>query len=375
MSSPTSSSNLQNDENLNAVTHIPPPGVMNADAVDEMVGPLDHLNLQGSVQLNLGRAFKGFKAYNPQGMLLLEEMREMLCPALLCHPDVATCYDIYKEIRVFMESRNVGCAPTPESGRMIARRVICAIWPGDVFKELRTRALTLFEECRNGNLVSNSAAPSPRATSPIATIVSPAAVPGTAENRDEQFENKIANAIATRYRSKFSLFSGAIDEDWSQFALRYIRICNEQRAKAAHRVEYLHYALRDHALSFYHNNIVDKNVDNWGALMRIFNEAFCSPEKMQNMTDLLETLTIEALEATGLDEARALDKLMREIERISPMALPTDRGEANMKRALQRATSGRQFALFVTSSPGYQDLSYIQTKTAFARAQQRFSIF
>ena len=376
MSSPNNNCGPTDSANLDAVTHYPPPGAVNADAIYAMEGPLDHLELQGNVQRTLGRVFKGLKAYNLEGLQFLEEMREILCPSMLCHQDVVICYDIFKAIRIFMEERNVSCVPTPESGRMIARRVICAVWPGDEFAQERKQALTLFEQNRNGSYVANNYISSPTANAPISFATASPAVQSTpSETREDQFENKIANAIATRYRSKYSLFSGAIDEDWSQFAIRYVRICNEQRAKAMHRVEYLHYALRDHALAFYHRNIVDKNIDNWGIVMRVFNEAFCSPEKMQNMTDQLEAMNLEKFEASGLDESKALEKLMREIERISPMALPTDRGESNMKRTLQRATAERQFALFVTSSPGYQDLSYIQTKTAFARAQQRFSIY
>ena len=98
----------------------------------------------------------------------------------------------------------------------------------------------------------------------------------TAKQADD-YENKVASFIAQRYRSKFMLFSGDMEEDWSQFLVRYQKICSEAKVSFLQKGEYLHHALRGYALQFYYNNVVDRNETNWNNILSLFNATFSSP--------------------------------------------------------------------------------------------------
>ena len=79
-----------------------------------------------------------------------------------------------------------------------------------------------------------------------------------------------------------------------------------------------------------------------------------------------------SLRQEASSECAALDKVMKEIERVSPMCLESSRGDTNMKTLLAKATRGKQYSLLVTGNPDYHNLSYVQAKVVFARAQQQF---
>lgn len=93
---------------------------------------------------------------------------------------------------------------------------------------------------------------------------------------------------------------------------------------------------------------------------------------MQCMTDRLETIHISQFQKHTVTESRAFEELAQEIERISPMALPSSRGDTNLKSILQKAARGRNFSIYVTGLPEYHNMAYPATKVAFSRAQQQF---
>ena len=332
------------------------------------------LESQNTVQQSVIKIFRAFAEDSDDKTReeVLECIREEVAPSLLCHYDVVIYYEIYKKIRLFLEAKGIQCTQVPESGKLIARRVICAIWSGDEYKDDRELALMLFDNCRKGNaVVPGVQPPSPTSSNSNDAFASTNTKNSSISKNTEDYENKVAGFIAQRYRSKFLLFSGDLEEDWSQFLVRYQKICSEAKASLTQKGEYLHHALRGYALQFYYRNVVDKNETNWNNITTLFNNTFSSHDKMQRMSDRLEMMHVSQYESQGMSECAALDKMMKEVERVSPMAMNSSRGDDNMKNTLAKATLGKQYALLVTGGADYHNLTYMQTKVAYARAQQR----
>ena len=57
---------------------------------------------------------------------------------IFIHQDVQSHFEIYKRVRDYLGHRNVPALQTPRSGALIAKRLLCAIWPEeDLYPALR----------------------------------------------------------------------------------------------------------------------------------------------------------------------------------------------------------------------------------------------
>ena len=98
--------------------------------MSDFAGHFANPNSHNTVQNSLIKIFSGIEedSEGKSNAEILECIREEIAHTLLCRYDVVIYYEVYKKICLFLEARRIPCLQILESGKLIARRVICAIW-------------------------------------------------------------------------------------------------------------------------------------------------------------------------------------------------------------------------------------------------------
>lgn len=109
---------------------------------------------------------------------------------------------------------------------------------------------------------------------------------------------------------------------------------------------------------------------NWTTIDNLFTQRYDSTTKQEEVSDELTALKLEDFKNEKNDDKEALSKLVDRIAKLYQLSIPSDRNEAMQKRFLQRAVSGKDWALHadkqastVQSYHGYVDSLFSAIRT------------
>lgn len=252
---------------------------------------------------------------------------------------------------------------TDESGRFLARRLICRVWNEDEFAQERQNALAAFEAQRRGagfGLVHSPTGSSSNfgfGTRPQSP--SPRDANGESYAAPRNSARSLANDMAKRFSGKGSKFSGSSDESWEEYLIQYQRAAKELELTNDLKVSLFHHLLSDHAMTFYNDEIEGK-VRAFHEIITIMSKQFNSDARMEATVDRLRCLHLSEFEREGLSESTALIELAKEIQRLVPQAPKECRTDRFRRTTLIDATRGRDWALSVTSATHSRNFSHLQ---------------
>ena len=333
------------------------------------------LQLSNGRQTGLRNLFVGYEGQvRLTGLQLKETITEELTPTELAHPDVVINPEIYKRLRLFLESRGISCDATRRSGRLIPRRVICALFESGDEQECM-KALSRYDAVKRGDdvIITPSSSPHYSDQNPH-----PFAADQQNSPRDVQFretaKGKISKVFAANFRTNSDKFSGALEENWPRFLTAYQQVCEEAGVRASEKVQFMRHLLRGEALDFYYDQVIDKT-GSWGAAVASFNEAYSSESKMDAVTERLRSLTLSDYESEEKGERQALKDLTKDIERLSPMAHPQLRNDFHKGSFLESAVKDREWALMVSTNHAVMKMPYVQFRTTLEKFQTKWTSF
>lgn len=284
----------------------------------------------------------------PRGDDLVAELQEAMTPMHLVTPEISKKLPIYGKVKQFLERFDVDVPITEESGSLVAKRLICRIWGDEEFSEDRKEAFLQFDNFRSGRSALSSA--------PLVQNV-PITNNREVTSSPPCSDRTYSNDVAKRFSHESSKFSGESTECLTKFLESYIRTSNELDLTPEMKKKFFHHLLRDYALEFYRDNI-EKKVSRFEDIVRLMEMEFCSPVKMETIARSLESMHISQFEGTGKSEESCLKELAKKIQELSPQAPADCRSDRYRKRILHNATRGREWALNVSSSSNFVNLSY-----------------
>jgi len=123
--------------------------------------------------------------------------------------------------------------------------------------------------------------------------------------------------------------------------------------------KFFHHVLRDHALEFFRDTIEGK-CSSFNEIIKRMNDEYCPNVKMETVARKLETLHISQFEEDRKSEEVALQELAKNIQTLSPQAPDDCRTDRYKKKVLYDATKGKDWALQISSSSNFMNLSYQQ---------------
>lgn len=302
----------------------------------------------------------------PQGEDLLSEIREALTPALLVHPEICKKLPIYGKVKQFLEKFGVQLPATEESGNLVAKRIICKVWGEDEFSEDRKFAFDMFDAHRAGNRQEHTRfnASSSQSRTNINNNMTP---------DPRTICRQVSNDVAKRFTNQSSKFSGESAENWLKYLESYERMSIELELSAELKVKLFHHILRDHALEHFRDNIEGKT-SVYEEIVALMEKEFCSKIKMETIARKLETLHISQLEDKEKSEDDALKEVAKTIQELCPQAPTECRTDRYKKKILYDATCGKDWALNVSSSSNYLNLSYQQFLHELQNSLTQFQI-
>lgn len=298
----------------------------------------------------------------PQGEDLISELKDTLTPMYLIHPEISKKLPIYGKVKTFLERYGVQVPVTEESGTLVARRLICRIWSEPEFYEDRMEAFQAFELFR---LKKNSA------TSTLFQQSTPLTTNATSSPANNS--RQISNDVAKRFSNEKSKFSGESNECWSKFEEAYTRMSIEMELSNELKKKFFHHLLRDHALEFY-RDYIEQKATNYEEVVKMMNDEFCSSVKMESVARKLQNLHISQYEKDEKSEEEALTDLAKDIQDLCPQAPPECRTDRFRKNILYSSTKGRDWALNISSSTNFLNLSYQQLLHEFQNSLQQYKI-
>lgn len=119
----------------------------------------------------------------------------------------------------------------------------------------------------------------------------------------------------------------------------------------------MHHKLEEGALQFYFNEIEGKR-ENWGSVVQLFNKSYSSAARKERMSNRLQEIRISDFETDEQTETDALRKVVREIDRLSPMSHSECQTDRAKRMFLQGAVNGRDWAFVVLSNSCAPDMNY-----------------
>lgn len=179
--------------------------------------------------------------------------------------------------------------------------------------------------------------------------------------------------MSSAYFSDRQKFWGKSDEEWPTKLSRYQFMCTQNKVTGADKITHLHYLLDGAALQFFINEI-EGRMNNWGEVIRRFNDRYASAAKQDYISHKLGNLHISQFE-TGEDvtEARALCATIDELDRLTPMSHPEDRSDRTKMLNLQKAVLGKESARSVLSNVAANELQYNQLIERLEYALQKLA--
>ena len=158
-------------------------------------------------------------------------------------------------------------------------------------------------------------------------------------------------------------FKGDYYENWELFAEEYVSYCKRQRVMMDERLDLVPITLAGNAKQFYIDEIqkpaskANKSMS-WGGMLQKFNDRFASETKRERMSLFLQ---IYSFEREHSDSSQALEKLIAQINKISPMARERDRADEAKSIFLKSAIISRSWGVNALASLKgkrytYQDL-------------------
>lgn len=301
----------------------------------------------------------------PRGIELLDAIRDSMSPIQMVQPDIVKKLPIYNRIKLFLERFGVEVPETNESGRLIARRIICRIWDEEIYDEEREAALSLFDSIRNGNM--NSPISGRNRSPPSSEFHN---VNGITSNTSFPNNRSIANDVSKRFNNPKTKFSGDADEPLSKYIESYNRMSVELELSEEKKIRFFHHVLSDHALEYYKENIEGK-VSTWNDLTTRMEMEFNSDVRMETIANKLEAMHMSQFENDDVNEEKALKKLAQEIQNLTPQAPAECRNDRYRKRILHDATRGKSWALQVTSTSHFRNFTYQQLLHEFENSLQQ----
>ena len=307
--------------------------------------------------------FADFAMWDPQprGDELFELIRDAMSPSYLVDPDICKKLPIYGKVKTFLEKFDVDVPVTDESGSLVAKRLICRIWNGDEYLEDRRRAFDQFDEFRNGQRSEDTTRTSYNAGSPR-TSTQPSNNP-----------RQISNDVAKRFSNDSSKFSGDETECWPKYVESYTRMSDELELDNRQMMKFFHHLLRDHALEFYREH-VENQVSSFNDIEKKMNEQFFSALKMETVARRLEALHISQFEDAGKSEEESLREIAKNIQTFVPQTPMDFRTDRYRKKILNDATCGKEWALNISSSTSFRNLSYQQLLNELLNSLQQYNI-
>lgn len=299
----------------------------------------------------------------PEGDDLIFELKEALTPSYLIGPDIAKKLPIYGKAKAFLERYGVEVPVTEESGTLVAKRLICCIWNEPEFDEDRREAFEAFDAFRQKKYSNSSTSIHQASTVPTTNI----STNSGSNNR------QICNDVAKRFNSEKSKFSGDSNECWPNFLESYQRMAIEIELSNVMKNKLLHHLLRDHALGFYRDYIEQKE-PTFQEAVKLINEEFSSSVKMEATARKLQSLHISHYEKDDNTEEEALLDLAKDIQDLCPQDPVDCRTDRFRKNILYNSTTGRNWALNVTSSTNFLQLSYQKLLHELQNSLQQYNI-
>eukprot|EP00178_Gracilaria_changii_P005394 TRINITY_DN1884_c0_g1_i1.p1 TRINITY_DN1884_c0_g1~~TRINITY_DN1884_c0_g1_i1.p1 ORF type:complete len:587 (-),score=68.26 TRINITY_DN1884_c0_g1_i1:3690-5450(-) len=350
----------------------------------QQLKPWGTILLHNDVQRGLESLFASYMKADPplKGQDLLDVVKEDLGPMQLASPKIVSYYDILKRIRIFLETSEVNLPRNAETGHLIGKRVIAAIWKEEKFDDERKKALEYFDAVRNGEAVLYSPTNAPNSPPSITFRVEEPRVPANPSpaqpvvtgnvpvnngvaagpehnvpNEDDQYENKRYLFFASKYRSRRDKFSGHLEEDWGDHISTFMDFCSDQKLRGNERSQYLHYSLHEDALNFYKADVRDK-IRSWGAVVSAFSERYSSLTTREDISKKLESLHLVDFVTENITPRSALDSLIKEIDLLAPMAHTEDRTDRRKRKFLATPCQGIPWACNALSQADTRHLSY-----------------
>ena len=299
----------------------------------------------------------------PHGEDLVSEIREALSPLYFVSPDICKKLSIYGKVKLFLERYGVSVPSTEESGTLVAKKIICRIWNDEEFIDERKDAFTAFDEFQNGKKIKGTTS----SDSNYTRKENDRFTPPSSNTR------QISNDVAKRLMNDSSKFSGESTECWPKYVENYSRISMEMELTADMQVKLFHHLLKGHALEFFRDNI-EVQFRNFEDVLEKMNDEFCSSVKMETIARTLEAMHISQFEEDGKSEEAALSKMAKEIQELNPQAPEDCRTDRYRKKILYNATRGRKWALHISSSTNFLNLSYQQLLHELQNSLQQYSI-
>lgn len=301
----------------------------------------------------------------PTGEDLIAEIKDAMTPMYLVDPEICKKLPIYGKVKAFLERFDVQVPVTEESGSLVAKRLICRIWNEEEFENDRAEAFAAFADFRNGG---RNSASSPRQYVPFNSTDETAHVENSRVST-----RQISNDVAKRFSHEKLKFSGESTECWPKFVESYTRMSVEMELSDEMKRKFFHHLLRDHALEFYRDN-VENSVEDYKEILLCMNKEFCSKVKMEAIARKLQSLHISQFEKDDKTEEEALREMAKEIQNLTPQAPLECRTDRFRKNILYTSTQGREWALHISSSTNFLNLSYQQLLHELHNSLQQHNI-
>lgn len=185
-----------------------------------------------------------------------------------------------------------------------------------------------------------------------------------------------ANAMAARYRSVKSRFSGKSDpgdrtqqpELWKVALAKYQRHCSELDLDNQEKVSLIHNMFTGDAETFYYSNL--DGIKNWGTLIESLNERYNSYAHQRGVLDTLRNLHIADFTTDDCDTASALLQVAHQIEVLVPQAPKGHQSDQDKLEHLHRAVLGTEWSRAPISNLATTPRTYKQFYDELKTAEQ-----
>lgn len=179
-------------------------------------------------------------------------------------------------------------------------------------------------------------------------------------------ERKQAIKVLQARYNKEHRFPGELKEDWNAHLIGYTDLCDDFEVPESDRVYFLKLKLGGDAFHFY---CEQKRLNHlrWEGIKELFSDPYASRSKHEEVWQRLQALRITTFMRYGTDSYEVLERFVRRIKKLTPMARPRDQDNEGKDKHLSKAVIGTKF--------GLRAISRLQPDPSFPRLSNALTTY